>query len=63
MHPDALHDKQIQPDAKIQGRDNVSQRDFILTAPGQPEHEKYCVDVSHPRRTGLCYTTLKSNQM
>jgi hypothetical protein len=30
---------------------------FMETAPGPPEHEKYCVDVSWPGRTRMHYLT------
>jgi hypothetical protein len=35
---------------------------FIETAPGQPELEKYCVNISCPRRTGMHTVTCSSNR-
>jgi hypothetical protein len=36
---------------------------FMETATGQPEHEKLCVDVSHPGRIGMHCVTRRSHQM
>jgi hypothetical protein len=37
---------------------------FIMeTASGPPEHVKYCVDVSCPRRTRMPYVNSRSHQM
>jgi hypothetical protein len=33
------------------------------TASAPPEHEKYCVDISHPERNGMHYLTRRSHQM
>jgi hypothetical protein len=33
------------------------------TAPCPPEHEKYCVDISHPGRTRMQYVTRRSLRM
>jgi hypothetical protein len=35
---------------------------LMKTAPGPHEHEKECVDVSHPGRTEMHYMTRKSHQ-
>jgi hypothetical protein len=36
---------------------------FMDTAPGPPEHEKQCINVSCPRRTGMNYVTHKFHRM
>jgi hypothetical protein len=36
---------------------------FIETALGLPQHEKWCIDVSCPVRTGMHYVTHKSHWM
>jgi hypothetical protein len=33
------------------------------SVPVPPEHEKYCVDVSHLGRTGMHYVTRRSHRM
>jgi hypothetical protein len=35
----------------------------VESIPVPPEHEKYCVDVSGPRRTGINYVTGRSHRM
>jgi hypothetical protein len=50
----------------------IQKHKFIITcpgvllmgpAPGPPENEKYCVDVSHPGRTKTRYVTSRSYMM
>jgi hypothetical protein len=36
---------------------------FMESAPVPPEHEKYCIDVSHPGCTRIHYVTSRSHQM
>jgi hypothetical protein len=36
---------------------------FMETALGPPEHEKKCIDVSHPRRIRMHYVTRRSHRM
>jgi hypothetical protein len=36
---------------------------FMKTDPSPPEHEKYCVDVSHPDRAGMHYLTRRFHRM
>jgi hypothetical protein len=36
---------------------------FLEIASGPPEHEKYCVKVSHPGITGMHYVTHSSHRM
>jgi hypothetical protein len=36
---------------------------FMETAPGPPEYEKYCIDVSRPGCTGMHYVTCRSYWM
>jgi hypothetical protein len=36
---------------------------FMKTAPSPPEHEKYCIDVWCPGRTGMKYVTHRYHQM
>jgi hypothetical protein len=36
---------------------------FIEIAPGLLEHEKWCVDISHPGRTGKHYMTRRFHLM
>jgi hypothetical protein len=36
---------------------------LVETAQGPPEHEKECINVSHPGRTGMYYITRKSHRM
>jgi hypothetical protein len=36
---------------------------FVEFVPVPPEHEKYCIDVSYPRRTRMHYVTHRSHQM
>jgi hypothetical protein len=36
---------------------------FMETAQSPPEHEKWCVDVSQPGRTGMHYVTRRSHRM
>jgi hypothetical protein len=63
-HQNALHDPQISLDGKTQVRRNVSWHAlFMETAPGPPEHEKECVDVSWPGCTGMHYVTHRSHWM
>jgi hypothetical protein len=36
---------------------------FMETDVGPPEHEKQCVDVSHPGRTGMNYVNRRSQRI
>jgi hypothetical protein len=36
---------------------------FVKSVLVPPEHEKYCIDVSHPRRTEMHYVTCRSHRM
>jgi hypothetical protein len=36
---------------------------FMETRLGPPEHEKYCIDISHPGRTRMHYVTCTSHRM
>jgi hypothetical protein len=36
---------------------------FKESAPGPPEHEKQCINVSWPRRSGIYYVTRRSHRM
>jgi hypothetical protein len=36
---------------------------FMEIAQGPPEHEKKCIDISHPRCTEMHYMTHKSDRM
>jgi hypothetical protein len=36
---------------------------FVESEPVPPEHEKYCVDVSHLGCTGMHYVTRRSHRM
>jgi hypothetical protein len=36
---------------------------FMQTSQGPPEHEKWCIDVSQPKHTGMHYVTYRSHQM
>jgi hypothetical protein len=36
---------------------------FLDSVLGPPEHEKYCIDISWPKWTGMHYVTRRSHQM
>jgi hypothetical protein len=63
MHQTELCDPYIHPDAKTPVWWNVSLCAFLGSAPGPPEHEKYCLNIWHPGRTRTHYVTCRSHRM
>jgi hypothetical protein len=58
----ALRDPQIPPDEKHMFSITCPDTLFMETTPGPPEHEKLCVDVSHPIPTEMDYVTRRSHR-
>jgi hypothetical protein len=61
--PNALHDSQIAPDAKHKFGVACSGALLMGTTSGPAEHEKYCVNASHPQWIKMDYMTYKVHWM
>jgi hypothetical protein len=57
MHYNALRDPQILPDAKHRFDIMCPSALFVGSIPVTDEHEKYCIDISRPGRSGMHYVT------
>jgi hypothetical protein len=62
-HRNALRDPHTAPDAKTRFSVTCPNELFMETAPGPPENEKSCVDISCPRCTEMPYVTRGSHRM
>jgi hypothetical protein len=63
MYRNALCDPQIPPMQKHKFGVMCLDSLFVEAVPGPPKYEKLCVDVSHPRDTGMNYMTCRYHRM